>query len=284
MRHSDPIVVVASAFLLGLIVLVLAACSASRAPAASPAFMIVATDEGFEAPTQVPAGLRHIVFTNHGTEIHEAMLVKLPAGMDAPAFVAAVKGGSLFPEGALDYSGPGLTSPGETTEQWLRLDPGNYIVICWNGNHASTRRPQPLVVVAEGAHDDLTPPADVVLRLKDFRFELSASLRRGSQVLKIENDGPSMHEADIYRLLDGKTVEDLLQWRRQDGAGTPPAIALGGVLDSHDIHREIWIRRTFAPGRYVLQCEMPMSEEAKAGSNYASHTDAGMVLSFEIAK
>src|SRR6266571_5927613 len=82
-------------------------------------FKIVATDAGFEAPDLIPAGLRHIVFENRGSEIHEAMLVKLAKGMSADDYVAAVKKGSLFPQGALDYSGPGLTSPGQTAEMWL---------------------------------------------------------------------------------------------------------------------------------------------------------------------
>jgi hypothetical protein len=44
-------------------------------------FQIVATDAGFDAPERVASGMRHIVFENHGSEIHEAMLVKLPPGM-----------------------------------------------------------------------------------------------------------------------------------------------------------------------------------------------------------
>jgi hypothetical protein len=72
------------------------------------------------------------------------MLVKLPKGMSANDYMAAVKMGSLFPEGALDYSGPGLTSPGETAEMWLRVDPGHYIIICWNGDHAKTTPVHPL--------------------------------------------------------------------------------------------------------------------------------------------
>jgi len=41
-------------------------------------FRIIATDAAFEAPDRVSAGLRHIVYANHGSKIHEAMLVKLP--------------------------------------------------------------------------------------------------------------------------------------------------------------------------------------------------------------
>ena len=40
-------------------------------------FRIIATDRGFEAPDDVPPGMRHIVFENRGVEIHERRLVKL---------------------------------------------------------------------------------------------------------------------------------------------------------------------------------------------------------------
>ena len=101
--------------------LILCACSRNPAPAGVAPFRIIATDSGFEAPEAVPIGLRYITFENHGSEIHEAMLVKLPRGMSANDYWSAVKAGSLFPEGALDYSGPGLLSQGETAEMWLRV-------------------------------------------------------------------------------------------------------------------------------------------------------------------
>src|SRR4051794_8387970 len=110
--------------MLSVACLVSVGCQAKVAEQDAPPFRIIATDAGFEAPDAAAAGLRHIVFENHGSEIHESMLVKLAKGMSAEDYVAAVKEGSLFPKGALDYSGPGLTSPGETAEMWLRLDPG----------------------------------------------------------------------------------------------------------------------------------------------------------------
>src|SRR5256885_16391918 len=75
----------------------------------SAPFRIIATDSGFEAPDVVPAGMRHIVFENRGSEIHEAMLVKLPDGMSTKDYVAAGKGGLPFPKRAPGYSGPGVT-------------------------------------------------------------------------------------------------------------------------------------------------------------------------------
>src|SRR5436309_13971417 len=78
-----------------------ASCQRKSAEKEAPPFRIIATDAGFDAPDTVPAGLRHIVFENRGSEIHEAMLVKLPKGMSAENYVAAVKRGSLFPAGGL---------------------------------------------------------------------------------------------------------------------------------------------------------------------------------------
>ena len=101
--------------LAGLVVVVLligGGCDSAQRNSRQTTFRIVATDAGFEAPDSVPAGLRHVVYENHGSEIHEAMLVKLAQGMTVDNYIAAVRAGLLFPAGALDYSGPGLTSPG----------------------------------------------------------------------------------------------------------------------------------------------------------------------------
>ena len=242
----------------------------------SAPFRIIATDAGFDAPDTVPAGLRHIIFENHGSEIHEAMLVKLPKGMSPENYVAAVKNGALFPDGALDYSGPGLTSPGETAEMCLRVDPGQYILVCWNSGHAKTTPVHPFTVEEVGVRDDRPPKEDLVWKLFDYRFELSGDLRKGVKVIRIETPGPAMHEVDIYRLHEGKTLAELNNRTKQQGHGPAPAEALGGALDSHDISRVVWLRKKFVPGHYVLHCEMPVT------NTELSHADVGMVREFEI--
>jgi hypothetical protein len=204
------------------------------------------------------------------------MLVKLPKGMSADDYVAAVKKGSLFPEGALDYSGPGLTSPGATAEMWLRVDPGQYIIICWNQDHDKTTPVHSFAVEEIATADDRPPKEDVVLKMFDFRFELDRALRKGVQVIRIETPGPTIHEVDIYRLYEGSTVEDLKRWRKEHEDGPSPAEALGGALYSHDINRVVWLRKKFVPGRYVLHCEMPVT------NTKLTHADVGMVREIEI--
>jgi hypothetical protein len=55
------------------------------------------------------------------------------------------------------------------------------------------------------------------------------------------------------------------------------------MLDSHDLLHTVWLQRNFTPGRYVLHCEMPMGADAKSGTRFATHADAGTVMAFEIA-
>src|SRR5262249_41708319 len=69
-----------------------ASTHASRDDASVGTFTVIATDAGFEAPAHVSAGLRHIVYENHGSQIHEAMFVMLAPGMTARDYVSAVQG------------------------------------------------------------------------------------------------------------------------------------------------------------------------------------------------
>ena len=162
---------------------------------------------------------------------------------------------------------------------WLKVDPGQYILICWNHDASRSARP---FTVSYNVVDDEVPREDVVLKLVDYKFELEGNLQKGEQVIRVETPGPAMHEADIYRLHEGKTVDDLRRWAKEDHPGPAPADALGGALDNHDIKRVVWLRKNFSPGRYAFHCEMPLTTDAAASSKNTTHADLGMVREFEI--
>jgi hypothetical protein len=93
-----------------------------------------------------------------------------------------------------------------------------------------------------------------------------------------------MHEMDIFRLHDGKTVPDVHRWRKDNGRSAAPFDAMGGVLDSHDLKRVVWMRRNFTPGRYILHCEMPLVTNAEPTNQEITHADLGMVREIEIGE
>jgi len=248
---------------------------------AAEAVQIVATDNGLEAPTTMRAGMRHVIFENRGTQLHEAMFLKLQAGMTLEGFRRQINEGILFPEGAMDYSGPGLLSPGERTELWLPVDPGEYVMICWNHMRKSIRG---FTVPDAERVDDTPPKEDAVLVLRDFRFELQGQLKSGMRVLKVQSLGSSLHEADLFRLHSGRSATDVQHWYKEDDLkGPAPADALGGVLDTQDRQHIVWLRRNFTPGQYVFHCAVPMNPHAKSGEHSTTHADVGMVMTFEVA-
>ncbi len=246
------------------------------------AWQIVATDHGFDSPTCVPSGLQHFTFENRGSKTHEVMFIKLPVGMTAKQYLAAVQSGIDFPEGALDYSGPGLTSPGHHADVWLRLDPGNYLLFCWYKDHSSALPAHELKVVDNGSADIALPDVDIVVRQVDFRFEVAGEFRSGPQVIRFETPGPSMHEVDIFRMNDGMDIDDLRRWYKSGRDGPAPVTAFSGVLDNHDIRREVWVKTNLVSGRYVLWCDMPMSTDPAAALTNITHADLGMVHQFTV--
>lgn len=263
----------------------LAGCApGDRSEPASPRgeLRISATDEGFASPDSVSSGMVHVIFENHGSTIHEVMFIKLPEGMDAEGYLSEVRGGTAFPKGAIDYAGPGLTSPGGRVEQWVNLDPGRYLLACWFRRHLTTNPARTLTVSASPPGNVAPPAENVILRLLDFRFELEGQFASGPQVVRVETIGPSLHEVDVFRLHQSKTLADLRAWHAGGKAGPAPAEAIGGVLDSHKIPVTVWLRSTFRPGRYVLWCGMDMVPDAPGQAKGATHADAGMFLEFEV--
>jgi hypothetical protein len=272
-------------FLVVATALALGACSQSK-PRDDVPVSIVATDSGYVVPDTLHEGLNHIVFENHGSTIHECMFIRLPDGLEPDEYLAAVRAGSDFPEGAVDCSGPGLTSPLQRVELWVSLAPGRYLLACWFLNHLTRMAPHTIVVDGAPQVPGTPPREDVTVKLVDFRFELDGPIRRGMQTIRVETVGPSMHEIDIFRLDGGRNLADLRAWyaaRLQDGG---PATLMGGVLDSHEIPHVVWLRREFTVGHYVMWCGMPMIQSgnvAEADSAaHVTHADAGMVLEFDV--
>jgi len=253
----------------------------------APVLRLVTNDHGTlvngKASASAAPGVRHIRLRNDGTEPHEAMFVRLPPAMTPRDYVAAVAAGALFPAGAIDQSGPGLTAPGDSVDLWLPLDPGTYVLICWNKSHA-TELPPAVITVAGAPHDDVPPAADATITMHDHHFTIDRPIASGERVLEIVNVGRAMHEMDILELQAGATLAEVVQWREGEGAPTSaaPAIPRSGALDAHDRTMRVRMRRTLRAGRHVLYCGMPLDSTAVTGQPFRNHADAGMLLEFRV--
>lgn len=271
-------------FILTFVMILGAGCSRRQVEQSSIPVAIAATDSGFTAPDTLASGLNHIVYENRGTTIHECMFIRLPETMTPAQYLQAVRDGADFPPGAIDCSGPGLTSPGETSEMWLTLAPGEYLLGCWSKGHLTRIPPQTLTVVESGGPLVDPPHEDVTIRLIDYRFEVNGEIEPGVRTLKIETIGPSMHEMDMFRFHGARSRAEFMAWYDGDRLAAPPATALGGALDSHDTKNVVWLRRRFTMGHYFMICEMPMVQNASPADSAANvtHAHAGMTHEFTV--
>ncbi len=250
---------------------------ACAAPAGGPpALEVSARDFTYDMPARIPAGLIQVQLSNRGTDLHEALIVRLTgAGATALAYVDSVRAGVDFPAFATDLGGPGLTRPGDSTRVWLALEPGRYALVCWKGDHLRRGMAHDLEVTAAAGPAVAGPTADGTIRLAEYGFSPGGTLRPGSRLVHIRNAGTEPHEADLFRLADGQTPADYLRWLENGEAGTPPVEVVGGVGDLAP-GRELWLQVTLRPGRYFWVCQVP-------GPDGRPHYAHGMVLEFTVA-
>jgi hypothetical protein len=210
----------------------------AAAPAASAApstVTVIATDYSFDAPAEVPAGLTTFHLVNRGPAIHHVQLVRLGEGKTMDDFMAALKAGGPPPEWVTMEGGPNPSELGDTSRTTLRLEPGNYAMLCFvpdpDGTpHVAKGMVRPLTVTG-GSVAGGEPEADVVMKLVDYDFELSQPLTAGRHTIRIDNAGPQEHEVVIVKLDSGKEPMDFAMWGEKmtgkpPGTGGPGA---GGV-------------------------------------------------------
>lgn len=248
-----------------------AACAAAdeelppgQAAVAPDDVTVTATDYAFEAPDTIAAGLTTFRLVNNGDQLHMAQLIRFEPGKTLDDFLVAydeafrTKGPR--PSWATRLGGPGAAEPRERSNATHHLEPGSYAWICLMNipdgiPHVLKGKMAKPFVVRDASPDAVSrrvPDADVVIRLVEYSFDISAPLGTGRQVIRVENQGAEPHEIAVLKLTPGKTSRDLELWM-QNPAGPPPASSVGGV-SSLAANREAYFEVELSEGEYVLLC------------------------------
>ena len=259
-----------------------ASTPSGEAAAAAPATVTVtAKDFAFEAPAQIPAGAVTLELKNQGTEVHQAMLVKLDQGKTAKDVVAAMKQHGPPPAWMKWVGGPNAAAPGGQVNATSVLEPGHYAYLCVIPSpdgvpHLAKGMVRTFEVTSapSGAAQKL-PETDVTVRLKDYDFEFSQPLAAGKQRIMVENAGPQVHEFVMVKLAPGKTVQDFASWA-ETMKGPPPAMPVGGIGALENGMRASFTTDLTA-GDYGLICFIPDSKDGKM------HLVHGMMKSIKVS-
>ncbi len=160
---------------------------------------------------------------------------------------------------------------------YLKLEPGRYLVTAASGGGpGDPYKPTYLnVTVTEGERAE-APTADFSLHMVDFHFDFPETMRAGEQLWEVANTGSQPHFALIFRLLEGKTAEDVTAWMT-DFSGPPPVEFEGGAfVQGLTSGQTYYTPVTLMPGTYVAVCPLPNLATGEP------HFADGMVSTFTV--
>jgi hypothetical protein len=277
--------------LLSTALIALAACGGDRTAddggdmAAAPSIHEVhftTRDFTFEGPAEIESGMTTFVLTNEGETLHHLQLIKLPEGMtfeDFQAGISQMEPGSPPPPW---FHGVGGVNPppfGGSATATMMVEPGDYAVICLVDTpdkvpHIMKGMMQPLTVTPSSVAPAELPPADLELTLVDYAFSFAEPPTSADRTIRVTNAASQDHEIAIFRILPGKTMDDVGAWAMTfegpppfEPVGGVPAISPGQTMD-FDVD--------LTPGSYVALCFVPDATDGKI------HIEHGMVLPFSI--
>ncbi len=262
------------AILLGLL-----ACAPTQ-KATSEDVVFTATDFAFSGPDSIAPGVHTIRFVNHGTQDHHLILGRLAEGKTLQDLMAFMQTNpTAEPPGMSWHGAAGAVAPGDSTGSIADLPAGRYVLICFITDPADHQAHMVKgmikeVTVAGEPLATKAPHSAGDIRLSDFNITVP-TLTAGHQTLRLVNDGPQTHEAQLVRLNDGVTAEQFLGALSPDATSPPPGVLLGGTGALSPGLENYW-SVAFTPGKYLLVCFVP---DTASG---VPHVMKGMVREFSI--
>lgn len=139
-------------------------------------------------------------------------------------------------------------------EMIVELETGTYAVVA-----APTDGSEPSVAtfrVIGGAERTSAPQVPNEVEFSDFAFDFPTSVDSGDILWKVSNTGEQPHVAEFYRLLPGKTTEDLLAYLNGDGGARQPYDDTA-TIETLGAGQTAFVPVDLDPGRWVVVCSVP---------------------------
>jgi len=258
--------------------------TAARRPAtarpggiAGSEYVIVVTDQGFEAPEQVDAGLVNVRLFNRSKGTQHFVLLKVDRLDRLSQISDYLRSGDWNVPWINRMGGPESPPPGGVSSVSIVLDPGRYVVAQLpissgtSGGALILGDVQELSVTKRSGPDAAMtlPPTEITLALFEWNFTLEGALSAGRRTLRIENKGQFEHQVSIVRLLPGRTLEQAVRWAERH-SGPAPYESAGGTTNFGRA-RSVNVTVDLIPGDYALLCTTynPLSKKL--------HSQHGMV-------
>jgi hypothetical protein len=249
-----------------------AGCAPEKPPAPKPpARAIVELRDGrLLAPDTLPAGPIRLRLVRADSAGHNVVVFALAKDTDPESFARSLDVAPETPAPVIARGGAETPpEPGDTSDVYLTLEPGRYLLGCMIRGFASSRHVSAgewKVVTVVPSEAETPPAATIELGLADFAFQSEPQWPAGDQMIKVSNIGTQEHIVLIDRLDPGHTLQ---QWIAAQG-DAPWSHSLGGVSRLGP-GQSVLLPRTLVPGRYILVC---LFVDPKSGK---PHVELGML-------
>lgn len=117
-------------------------------------------------------------------------------------------------------------------------------------------------------------PATVTVTSRDYAFEAPASMPAGATTIRLVNGGKELHQAQLIKLENGKTMKDFAEAMKKPGP-PPPWVKFVGGPNGIAPGQETSATAVLAPGNYAYVCFIPSPDGVL-------HVSKGMVRPFEV--
>ena len=237
----------------------------------------VATDEGIEFPSEIPAGFVNLVFENNRSEREFAAgIARINDDVTMEQFMAAASAENPMEAVAMVslYGGMGV-APGESASYTVNLTPGNYLLLEFGEEEAGPSDFSMFTVTENDMEPMAEPEADVNLALVDFGFGVPGFISAGELVWHVENVADQWHEVVVIPLPEG--IESVADARAAMESPDQPDIQPVLFWAPMSPGNEAWITLDLAPGNYLLLCFLP-----DLNGDFSPHMAHGMIQVFTV--
>jgi hypothetical protein len=235
--------------------------------AARPAVTFSTGDNTIEGPADVSAGFVDVHIDAGDPVGNHLLIVRLNDGVTLEQVTAAPD--DQFFDLLTVVGGNGEIAAGEAADLTLEFEPGDHVAFNLterDGLPAATE-----FTVADAGNEALAPDdKGTVVLGPEMRLTVPDDFD-ATGVWRFENrDDEQVHEAALYRLADGSTVDDLIDWSHTF-EGPPPVSGGFGSMGALGAGRQAWVDLAgVEPGDYALICWIP-------GAAGLPHLSQGMV-------
>jgi hypothetical protein len=256
------------------------ACGASSLAAQARVFSVTVTKDSCLAAPNAPAGYFAILVANKSPDLAQIYLQRLSevTGFDEYAATIARTG---KPVGGLTSIGAPIVAHDSTMRlgTTVELLPGRYALTCARTTRESqgqSKRLQPKEIAIASTPSPIAgraPTPDLTITLRSSAITLSAGVRPGRRVFRVNNTGPGVHGVILGKLAKDKTLADAERWL-VDGKGDRPYALMTGVTGM-SAGRSLFLDIELTPGNYFLLCPE---------RDGRFHFQRGMVLEFPVRR